>query len=234
MSIATLWAEFSESITTRPGLSLAAFLGDEAAWETLVELDLPVPDPDVFRKDRALDPNPFGLDLPQDMLENQFFVRCLAFWGWRPLLCSAVACARLQIHRHSDCPEPLLPLRTEAFEAARAFLASPDEAARQRAHQAARACYDRYEPLEDDPDSPQATEVWRELGAPWFAAETAAQDVSLHDWDAKGPPGASSTWGNRCSVWPQRAAELAAEFTSHAEVREAIRTAVLQWCREET
>lgn len=114
MSIATLWAEFFESITTRPGQSLAAFLGDEAAWETLVELDLPVPDPDVFRKDRALDPNPFGLDLPQDMLENQFFVRCLAFWGWRPLLCSAVACARLQVQRPArlSCTTRALPDRS--------------------------------------------------------------------------------------------------------------------------
>ncbi|MFG0334160.1 MAG: hypothetical protein ACF8TS_12415 [Maioricimonas sp. JB049] len=232
MPVSILWSQFSESITTRPGVSLGAFLGDEAAWETLVELGLPVPEYEVFRQERALDPNPYGLDLPQELIENLFLVRCLAFWGWLPLLCSAVACARLQVERRPDCPEPLAPLRAEAFAAAVAYFATPDGEHKERARLAARGCYDVYEPLEEDPDSPQATEIWEELGAPWFAAETAAQDVTLYGWDAKGPEGASHTWGNRCAVWPQRAAEGAGVYASHAEVREAIRGALLEWCRD--
>ncbi|QDU41296.1 hypothetical protein Mal4_56620 [Maioricimonas rarisocia] len=231
MSISTLWSQYGESITSRPGVSLAAFLGDEAAWESLVEDGLPVPEYDVFRQEQGLDPNPYGLDLPQEMLENQFLVRCLAFWGWQPLLLSAVASARLQVEQRPECPEPLSPLRAEALAAATAYLAAPDSENEERARLAARACYDTYGPFEEDPDSKQATQIWEELGAPWFAAESAAQDVALHDWDAKGPEGASSTWGNRCSVWPQRAAEGAAVFASHAAVREAIVTATMEWCR---
>jgi hypothetical protein len=73
--------------------------------------------------------------------------------------------------------------------------------------------------------------MWLFLGAAWFAAETAAQDFSLTEWDGPGPAGASSSWGTRNVVWPQRAAEAASELSSYGAVRDRIREELVVRCR---
>ncbi len=173
--------------------------------------------------------NPHRLKLPEEYLRTKLLVRSLALWGWEPLARAAVACAGLQLARQPRCAAPLLGLRDGAAAAADAFLASPDADHRERAERAARGCRLAFKPFENDSDSSAAARVWYQLGAPWFAAETAAADTSLTPWDGPGPAAASPTWGNRNSVWPVRAAEAAAHWSSDREVRERIREALLAW-----
>ncbi len=83
--------------------------------------------------------------------------------------------------------------------------------------------------INEHPDTEEARNVWTQLGAAWFAAETTAQDFKLESYDGAGPREASSTWCKRNVVWPVRAAEVAAGWSSHDEVRATIRTALLDW-----
>ncbi len=229
MSFPGIWAAFGPTITTHPGLTLAAFLGHAPSREQLARLEITPPCLDDAKRDPVLDPNPHNLDLSQEYLGTSLLVRSLALWGWQPLVRAAAACGALQMARQATPTAAVATLQQQAMAATNAFVLNPEPAQQERARQAAKACADRYAPFEDAPDSNEAREVWRNLGAPWFAAESAAEDHRLSEWDGPGPTGASATWGNRNSVWPQRAADAAAEWSSFDAVEQAITTALLEW-----
>ena len=112
-------------------------------------------------------------------------------------------------------------------------MSAPTRGAQEHALTIAGRCEAIYAPHEEDPDSPEAARVWRALGAPWFCTEAAGGDWRFQSWDEGAGPRGSSSWWARCSVWPARAAEAAAEWSSEAEVREAIREALAAWALDE-
>jgi hypothetical protein len=190
-------------------------------------MGLPAPTFDVFRADPALDPNPHNLDLPDELLKMYFLVRVLAVWGPNALIEVAVECARFQINKQSTCSRLNRKARDDAMQAVLSHLATPSGQSFAELRMAAAACWNLYKPHEGDPDSPEATATWNELGAPWFAAETILQDSALTEWDGEPPREASCTWGNRLATWPQRAADAAAFWTSPAAVVKAVKARML-------
>lgn len=228
------WERLSPTLSVRPQQALAALLGHAASRQALEAAGLVAPDWALFRQDPSLDRNPHGLDLPADLLELALFVRCMALWGPRAFERAAFACADLQRARQPDGDAALRLLRDAAFEAARAHLAQPGEASRAAAEQAAAACRDWWgERHDDDPDTEAARASWCELGAPWFAAEVAADPMAFTEWDGEPPRAASWTWGNRHAVWPERATEAAAAWSTPAEVQAAMRDALLAWALDD-
>ncbi len=209
--------------------SLAAYLGDPASHEALTDAGVEIPTPDDFRCDDAYNVNPHDLDLPEDFLETMFLVRTLAAWGPEPLVRAAVACASLESQSLSELPSTSQVLRSAALHASVRFVDDRSPQRRLEAENAAQACRDLYARFEDDPDSEEARAVWAQLGAAWFAAEATANDYDRQGSEAAGPYASTSTWGTRNSVWPQHAAEAAAEACSHQAVRAAIQTALIAW-----
>jgi hypothetical protein len=209
--------------------SLAAYLGDASSREALAGAGIEIPTLDDFRCDDAYNMNLHGLDLPESHLETMLLVRTLAAWGAEPLVRAALACARLQAESGPILPSTFQATRSKALTAAARFVEDPSRQRRFEAERAAQACRDVYARFEDASDSAEATAVWLQLGAAWFAAESAAADYDLQGSESAGPPASSSTWGTRNSVWPQRAAEAAAEQCSHETVREAIAKSLIEW-----
>jgi hypothetical protein len=229
MGVARLWEQLGPTILGEPGRSLAAFFGHQESIQALSDARLAVPKMAQFAKDKEFDPNPNKLKLPREHLQTMLLLRALALWGSEALIRAAVACAELQVSRQTKCEPSLLRIRDSARITAADFVTSPDVVHRKRAKTAATACQRAYKPFEDNPDTDVAASIWHQLGAPWFAAETVSQDFSLSRWDGPGPPEASATWGNRNSVWPARAAETAAHWSSYPEVRSMIQTALVEW-----
>jgi hypothetical protein len=227
MGIIRLWESVGATISADPARSLAALLGHRQSAMTLSDARLTSPDMEQMAQE--IEVNPHKLDLPQEYLRTRLLVRALALWGWEPLTRASIACAEIQIANQTHCEPSLVKIRDAARIAAEAFASCPDATHRKSAEEAADACRRLYKPYEDDPDSDDAGKVWYQLGAPWFAAETAAQDFSLTQWDGPGPTGASATWGNRNSVWPERAADAAAHWSSQPKVRMAINNALVEW-----
>lgn len=227
-----VWDQFGASILQRPELTLAAYLGAPWAVARAGAAGIAVPSAADFKRDPAFDPNPHHLALPDDYLQTMFHVRTLATWGWRPLVDLAVVCSEDQLRIASPMDDDgANRARIAAASAAKSFQADPNARNRAAARRAAEACAACYSPFESDPDSPNARTMWFYLGACWFAAETAAQDASLTQWDGPGPDAASATWRTRNAVWPQRAAEAAAEASSYPSVRNCIRDELIARCR---
>jgi hypothetical protein len=224
-----IWELFGDAILSRHSETACAYLGDRDAQDALGNKSILTPTMDDFRGDPAFDPNPHGLDLPTGCLDLSLFVHSLAVWGPDMLIRSAFACATMQMEQPSACPSHLVPARDDAFRAVKAFIESPTDTIRGEVVQAVAICQRLYAPYEDDPDSTEAQGTWSHLGAPWFAAETAAQDYRLKDYDGPGPREASVTWCRRNVVWPQRAAESAAGVSSYHDVHAVIRTSLLDW-----
>jgi hypothetical protein len=223
------WDRWGPTVLAEPRQSLAALLGHAGSERALAAAGLRPLRLGEIAQERAFDPNPYRLKLSEEYLRTKLLIRSLTLWGWEPLARAAVACADLQREWQSECEAPLLGLRDAAWVAATEFLAAADAAHRQRAERAASPCRLAYKPFEQDQDSPVAARVWYQLGAPWCAAETAAADTSLTPWDGPGPVAASASWGNRNSVWPVRAADAAAHWSSYPEVQDRIRIALLAW-----
>jgi hypothetical protein len=222
-----------DAIARHSELTLAAYLGDSRAIAAAHSAAIPFPTAADFRAERAFDPNPHGLPLEEDEAATMFLVRTLAFFGPRPLVDLAVSCAATAAEVAAEGAAPplsppkkraarIVAARERAFAAARAFQTDPAPARAAAAEAAAAECRALYAPFEDDPDAPEAEATWQALGASWFAAETAAQDFALQAWDGPGPIAASTTWGARNSVWPQRAADAAARVVAHPVVRERL------------
>jgi hypothetical protein len=228
----SVWSQFGNAISRYPEVTLAAYLGAPWAIARARAGDVPVPGDADFRRDPTFDPNRFRLKLPDEYLETSFLVRTLAFWGWRPLVDVAVICSEIQLERSVPAADAVTDMRLAAAAAAKAFQADPSVRNRAVARSVADACAAEYARFELEPDSASARTTWVALGACWFAAETAAQDFSLTRWDGPGPAAASSTWGNRNSVWPQRAAEVATEAMSFGAVMDRIAEAVIARSRD--
>ncbi len=229
MSVASLWNRLEPTISAEPAKSLAAYVGHKPSIAALANAGLIVPDIQQFAKEEELNPNPFNLELPEEYLRMLLLIRGLAFWGSEALTRAAVACSELQIKSQRECDRSLIGARDAARTTASEFISNPDGSHRERARNAASNCQALYKPFEDSPDSEDASKVWYHLGAPWFAAETTAEDFSLTEWDGFGPAPTSPSWGNRNSVWPQRAADAAVHWTSYPETRNAILTALIDW-----
>ena len=209
--------------------ALAACLGDGSARAVLVSEGTDFPTLDEFCCDECYDVNPHGLRMSPSQLELLLLIRVLAAWGAEALIRAALAAGLLEQQLQHDLPADCLPVREAAVRAAARFITSPTPGHRADAERAAAACRDRYAPFADQPDSAEALATHRELGAAWCAVEAAAADYRLQEYDGPGPVAASCTWGNRNSVWPQRAAEAAAQWCSHEEVRQAIVRELRAW-----
>jgi hypothetical protein len=223
------WQHISTAVLAKPRTSLAALLGHQESIGMLRQAGLPVPTLSFFRADPELDPNPHGLRLPEDYLELQFYVRMLATWGSGALIEAADACATLQMERQSHCAPDNARARDRALDALGTYRQMPSAETITQLRTAAASCAALYAPHEQDPDSANASAAWNELGAPWFAAETAVQDFAFSKSDGPPPREACKTWGNRTTVWPSRAADSAAYWSSPPEVIEAIKTRILAW-----
>ena len=235
------WKTLGPTIAAAPQLSLAAWLGHAPAIALLESQGLAVPTAKVFARDPALKPDPYGLGLSRDEKAMALFTRCVAFWGPQALQRAALACAELQLSQQNQCPADLLPLRDAAMDAARRRMAALsdttlDEAGAKAARQgtrksakaAAEACWARWE-THKNPDSAAATKTWKNLGAPWFAAALIGNSMKLQDYDGEPPRVASSSWGARNTTDLGRAAEVAQEWTSHAQTLGAMQDALLAW-----
>ena len=229
MPHSAIWELFGDFITEHHSRTLAAYLGDREAELALDADSISFPTSDDFRSDPVFDPNPHRLDLPSGYVETALLVHSLAVWGPDALIRAAFACAKLQVERQTVCRPDLVGPRDAALQAVAAYLQSATDERLQEVAAAVGWCNELYAPHEEDPDTEEARNVWTQLGAAWFAAETAAQDFKLESYDGDGPREASSTWCKRNVVWPVRAAEVAAGWSSHDEVRATIRTALLDW-----
>ena len=123
----------------------------------------------------------------------------------------------------------LIDLRDAAAAALQVYEDDPSDSGYSRLRDACRACRQAYLPYEDEPDSDAAQRTWMQLGAPWMAAEAVCQNWSRQAYDGEPPPESLSTWINRNAVWPGRAAETAAGWTSYRLVQEAIVSAAMAW-----
>ena len=233
MSHTATWNQFGAAISSHHTRTLAAYLGHFDSVKALQNDSIPFPTADDFRTDSVFDPNPHQLNLPEDELETSLLVQSLAVWGPDALIRSALACAASQITQHVACRADLVVPRDSAFDAVKTWIQSPTHEKHNSVKQASDRCARLYAPYEDDPDSSEANIIWSHLGAPWFAAETAAQEYRLEDYDGPGPREASPTWCRRNAVWPTRAADAAAEWSSHDNVRTMIRRAILDWLAEQ-
>ena len=229
MNHTATWKQFGTAISSQHTRTLAAYLGHRDSELALQTDSIPFPTSDDFRADSVFDPNPHQLDLPEDLLETSLLVQSLAVWGPDALIRSAFACATMQIKHQTTCRAALVVPRDTALDAVTTFIQSPTNENHQSVRQASECCAKLYAPYEDDPNSSEANDVWSHLGAPWFAAETVAQDYKLEDYDGPGPREASPTWCTRNAVWPTRAADAAAEWSSHKDVRTMIRETLLDW-----
>jgi hypothetical protein len=229
MSHTAIWKQFGAAISSQHPRTLAAFVGHRDSELALQTDSIPFPTPNHFRADSVFDPNPHQLELPEDLLETSLLVHSLAVWGPDVLIRSAFACAALQMKHHTACRADLVDPRDSTFDVVKRWIQYPTNENYDSVKQASERCSKLYKPYEDDPDSSEANVVWFHLGAPWFAAETAAQDHKLDVCDGPGPREASPTWCTRNAVWPTRAADAAAEWSSHEDVRKMIRKALLDW-----
>ena len=135
----------------------------------------------------------------------------------------------MQINHVSTGRPDLVASCDDAVSAMRTLVDSSTPTGHERVKAVATRFAMLYAPYEGDPDSREARAVWQDLGAIWCAVETAAQDFDLESYDGLGPREASTTWCRRNTVWPIRAAEAAAAFSRHQEVRAVIRATLLDW-----
>ena len=229
MTHTVIWKQFGAAITSHRARTLAAYLGHRNSEIALRAESVAFPTIEDFRGDSVFDPNPHQLDIPKDVLETTLLVRTVAVWGPDVVIRSAFTCSELQIKHHNTCRADLVAPRDAAREAVKKFIDSFTNENYNAVNLASTRCATVYEPYEDDPDNSDAQAVWSHLGAPWFAAETAAQEYKLEAYDGPGPREASGTWCKRNTVWAIRAAHAAADWSSHQNVRTIIRKALLDW-----
>lgn len=259
MPVTGIWQRFGAVISAEPRLSLAAFLGHAQSAAVLESRRLVVPTLADFEGDPAYDPSPFaGIDLPEgldpadysvpeDVEANDLLLRAIITWGRDPVIRVVHDLSALQCARQKDGGDDLIRQRDAADAAVRAFCEDPSDRALQSVRDVAKACSgvyfqtdldpdtatsSEYFRNQLDPDSEQAIAIWNGLGAPWMAAETIAGDWSLQPYDGDPPAESQSTWIRRNAVWPLRAAEAAAEYTSFAEVRQRMESTALAWATE--
>lgn len=137
-------------------------------------------------------------------------------------LIAAVAVAREEVARSSS------PFRRRALRAAEDMLACPcaeHRAAAQlvgdEAHEVFRAHGDTWD------DAARAT--WHELGAPWFAAQVAADDARHQPWDRGTSWRDSPTWRARLSDYLTRTLVAASASWSVDDLFRMVSSALIPW-----
>ncbi len=230
MAKTELWDDFGESILASPELTLAAFLGHEPSMIFARQQSILFPAKSDFQADQTYDPNPHKLKLAADELDSTFLMRCVSTWGAEPLQHAVNACSQLQCERHDLCSPQLLPLRTEAAWTLQKLINSPSPATRRKANEVLLKCKVAYRQFEKSPDSAEAQQVWYHLGAPWFGLETATGDLAARiDCGETVPAPSNSSWCARVTVWPVRAIDAAAHWSSHVVAQEAVRSTLISW-----
>ena len=229
MAITAIWQRFGREISAQPHQTLAAFLGHADSIAALDRQGLGFPAPVDFANDPAYDPNPHGLGMSADRVSLDRLTLSLMTWGKAPVLHMANACSHLQCAHQSTGSAALINLRDAAASALQCYLDDPADQNLARLRDACKECLNAYQPYEDSPDSDIAQQTWVQLGAPWLAAEAACGDWSPQKYDGAPPPESQSTWIRRNAVWPQRAAETAAYWSSCRIVRDAIMSTALDW-----
>ncbi len=224
------WVRFGPAVTAHPGRTLAAYLGHQGSIAAFRSGSVTFPTPADFMADPDFDPNPHNLDLPEDSLATTLLVQSLAIWGPDAIMRTALACARVQVQHQPECRQDLVTPRDDALRAVEALMDSPPKERNYAAvRRAADLCTSLYSPYEEEPDAPDGEVICHQLGAPWFAAETAAQEFEIQPYDGPGPREGCPTWCRRNTVWTDRAADVAAHWASHSTVREQIRRALVEW-----
>ncbi len=230
MSKTEFWNRFGETILSSPHLTLAAFLGHSPSVAVAKQHSIHFPKTADFQIDRAYDPNVHKLDLDEDSLNSTFLIRCISAWGGEALIQAVNACAHLQCMHHSSCSPKFKSLRNEAAFALQMLVDAPTPKIQETARELLRQCQNSYRPYEENPDSAEAQFVWLHLGASWFGLETALRDLGpRRDCGETEPAPSNSTWCARETVWPDRALDAAAHWSSHAIARATIRSTLIAW-----
>lgn len=230
MAKTEIWDDFGESILAWPDLTLAAILGHEPSMIHARQRSILFPTKSDFQADRTYDPNPHKLKLAAEELDSTFLMRCVSTWGAEPLMRAVNACSQLQCERHGSCSPQILPLRTETARALQVLIDAPSPASRRQANEVLLKCKAAYRQYEKSPDSAEARQVWYHLGAPWFGLETATGDLAARsDCGETEPAPSNASWCARTTVWPVRAIDAAAHWSSHVIAQEAIRMALISW-----
>lgn len=233
MAVTDIWQRFGYGIAQEPRLTLAALLGHAESMAALQAEGLKFATLADFADDPAYDPNPFGLRLDDDWKRYLHLVLALMTWGRDPVLRVAYACSDLQCSNHVGGSIDLIRLRDAAASALQSYSDVPSGRTLQCVSDAAKTCSQVYSVHEADPDSEPAQVTWCCLGAPWMAAEAVAGDWSLQLYEGDAPPESQSTWIRRNAVWPGRAAEAAAHWSTHALVHDVLKSTALAWATED-
>ena len=229
MAVTAIWQRFGRDIAAHPRQTLAAFLGDAETISKLDHLGCGFPTHEDFAADPAYNPNPRGLDMDADWEAPNRLVMCLMTWGRSPILHIVNACSRLQCVHQTTGDAAHIKLRDAAASALQSYLEHPSDRNRRRLETACEACRETYQHYEEIPDSSVAQHTWTQLGAPWLAAEAAVNDWDCRAFDGEAPGESQSTWINRNAVWPRRAVETAAGWTSFPLVLDTITSAAMTW-----
>jgi hypothetical protein len=230
MAITALWQRFGAAISKAPHLTLAAFLGHQPSISAAKKLSLIFPKTTDFQIDPAYDPNIHKLDLDEESLKSKFLLMCLATWGPEALIRSVNACSLLQCMHHAGCSPHRKGLRNEAAFVLQDLIDAPTEARKKHAKELRRRCSEHYHQHEADPDSSSAQASWYQLGAPWFGLETYLGDMTAReDCGEKAPAPSNASWIARNTVWPERALDAAAHWSSFRLVRDVVSSTLIAW-----
>ena len=230
MAATKFWTRFGDTIIASPHLTLAAFLGHAPSVAMANERSVRFPKTNDFQVDPAYDPNPHKLDLDEESLKSAFFLKCISAWGGEVLVRTVNACSLLQCLHHSSYSPKFTALRNAAAHALQGMIDLPSPTSRKVAKAVLVKCQSEYRRHEDDPDSEEAGEVWYCLGAPWCGLETALGDLAARpDCGEQEPGPGNASWCARATVWPERALDAAAHWSSHSLVRQVIESTLLAW-----
>lgn len=138
---------------------------------------------------------------------------------------AVVAVAREDVRRLAT------PFRERALAAATAMLSCPCARHRQAARdiaEEARALHAPHE-VEANPGASPNGPLWHELGSPWFAVETAAEDPAFQPYDTGSSWRDSKTWRTRLAVWPQCALVAASARLDVGELFSVVSHELIPW-----
>lgn len=230
MPITKTWKKFGDAILASPYLTLAAFLGHPASMVDAKKQKIRFPTAVDFQNDPNFDPNFHKLDLDEGYVNNKFLLLCVSVWGAEPLKLAVNACSLLQCIHQGVYSSELKRLRNKAAFALQNYLDNPTFDCLQVAEKVRQECEAKSRPFEDDPDNIQAHDIWYQLGAPWFGLETVLGNLDARtDCGEEEPAPANSSWCNRNTVWPERAIDAAAHWSSHSLAGDVVRSALTTW-----
>ena len=224
-----IWNRFGHFIADNPKMTLAAFLGDETNVIKCINQGVDFPSASDFKTEGAYDPNPHNLSIEARALCNDQFILFMMTWGKELIIQMANACSQMQYNNNIEPSTELSLLQNETAIAVQSYVSAPTFQNLEMVRKLSEECCNVYLPYEEDPDGEAGSNVWLQLGAPWFAAETVCQNWKIEDYDGQPPPEGQSTWIKRNSVWMIRAAEAAAHYSSVDQVGDEMRNAALTW-----